>query len=305
MKGSEETYAAASPRVKKPGKFFLILLILLVFSFFLQAGLRSFRGKKTGAGGTNLVEDPARAVFKEEDIAKSLAAFGRGARESYLRKWQTRQEGLHSPTVSSGREKLGPLLVVRHEEIVAPVANLSFSPPEPIGLPLGTKMLALLKDKIFSFNVENQIETELLKDVYYLGKLRLPRGTKFFGQVLILHSEDRVNIRFHKFLLPWGEEREVRAVAHSLDGSGGIKGKVHRHFAKRFFSIAGKTTLGALTLFTVQNRQDAFSLDDQLRLTAAGNLSEEAQRELDTLKTAKAITVEGSIPILIVLLESV
>lgn len=301
---TDKDYTSTPIPVKKPGKFYLGILAALVSFFLLQVSLRFFPALRPGAGKGAFVEDPNRTVFKEEDIARNLTAFGRGAKESYLSKLRMKEKDVLAPASDPRRERLGPLVIVRHEEATTPLVQPSFSTPEPLGLPLGTKMLALLKDKIFSYNVENQIEAELVKDVYYLGKLRLPKGTKFFGNVSILHSEDRVNIRFARLLLPWGEEREVRAVAHSLDGSGGIKGKVNRHFAKRFFSITGKTTLGALTLFTVPNRRDAFSLDDQLRLTAAGNLSQEAQRELDSLKVDKAVTVEGSLPIQIVLLES-
>jgi type IV secretory pathway VirB10-like protein len=143
-----------------------------------------------------------------------------------------------------------------------------------------------------------------MKDVYYLGKLRIPQGTKFFGTVSVLHSENRVNVRFHRLLLPWVEERHCQAVAHTLDGSGGIKGKVNRHWFRKSFSILGKTVLSGLTLFTVPNRQNAFSIDDQLRLTAASNLAQEGSRELDTLRIEKSITVTGGIMIRIIFLES-
>jgi hypothetical protein len=120
----------------------------------------------------------------------------------------------------------------------------------------------------------------------------------------VLHSENRVNDRYHRLRLPWGEERTCQAVAHALDGSGGVKGKVNRHWFKKSLSILGKTALSGLTLFTVPNRQSAFSLDDQLRLTASSNLAQEGQRELDTLKIDKSITVPGGIMIKNIFLES-
>jgi hypothetical protein len=302
----KETFYANTPiPARRPGRFYLWFALALLTFFLFQWSFQFFFGRSTRPGKPVFIEDPAHAVFKEEDIARGLSGFGRGAKDSYLARLKEKAGNSLASESGPKRERLGPVVIVKHEALKPLSLNSSFSIREPIGLPLGTKMPSLLKDKIFSFNVENQVEAELLKDIYYLGKLRLAKGTKFFGQVSVLHSEDRVNIRFTRLLLPWGEEREVRAVAHSLDGSGGIKGKVHKNYLKRFFSITGKTALGALTLLTVQNRQDAFSLDDELRLTAASNLSQEAQRELERLKVDRAITVEGMIPIQIVLLESV
>jgi len=293
--------------VRSRRKPYLVILLAVVTVFVLQVAVRLLSSRPRESAG-HLIEDPNRKVFKEQDIVREIQGFGRRANESLLARLE-QKAGLQKDEARERQyQRLGPISFHREEKTQGLAETGAQGPPEPIGLPLGTKMIALLKDKIFSFNVENQVEAELLKDVYYLGKLRLPKGTRFFGSVGIVHSEDRVNIHFHRLLLPWGEERSVRAVAHSPDGSGGIKGKVHRKWLLRSFSIVGKTALGAMTLFTVPNRQSALSIEDRLRLTGAANLSQEASQELNQLQqqaARKAISVKSDIPIKIVLLESI
>ncbi len=285
---------------KRPLVIVLTVLVLLGAQFALRfLFLRPSQDKLP-----EFIQDPNRAIFKEEDIARGLANFGAGAKDSLLAKFRMKEKSFQEPG-EFRRDKLAPLQILAREKMETGEVTSPLAEPEKIGLPLGTKISAILKDKVFSFNVENHLEAEVTRDVFYLGKLRIPKGTRFFGTVSLLHSEDRVNIYFHRVLLPDGEERTVRAVAHSLDGSGGIKGKVHRHWFKKFFQVTGKTALSALTLFTVPNRQDAFSLDDQLRLTAGSNLAQEAQRGIDSVKTDKSITVENFIPITIVTLETI
>jgi len=286
---------------KRPLVIVLTVLVLLGAQFALRfLFLRPSQDKLP-----EFIQDPNRAIFKEEDIAKGLENFGAGAKDSLLAKLKVKDNKSFQAPGEFKREKLAPLQILVREKMERGALANPLTEPEKIGLPLGAKIPAILKDKVFSFNVENQLEAEVTRDVFYLGKLRIPKGTRFFGTVSLLHSEDRVNIYFHRFLLPDGEERTVRAVAHSLDGSGGIQGKVHRQWFKKFFTVTGKTALGALTLFTVPNRQGAFSLDDQLRLTAASNLAQEAERGIDSVRVDKSITVENFIPITIVTLETI
>jgi len=298
----ERIYQKDPVALRDNRKLYMVIFAAIVLFLIVQIGMRLFSGKAKTGGEENLVEDKGRTLFKEQDVARGLEMLGKGARESALSK--LREKDLSKTPEAMQKERLAPVSIIRHEKEDAQAAAPAPETQKPLGVPLGTQVLALLKTKIFSFNIENHVEAEAMKDVYYLGKLRIPKGAKFFGTVSVLHSENRVNVRFHRLLLPWGEERPCQAVAHALDGSGGLKGKVNRHWFGRTFSIIGKTALSGLTLFTVPNRQSAFSLDDQLRLTASSNLAQEGQRELDTLKIEKSITVPGGIMVKIIFLES-
>jgi len=300
----DRIYAKDPVPVRDNRKLYVVLFVVVTVFLCVQIGLRLFSGKLKPGTQENLVEDKGRTVFQEQDVARGLEVFGKGARESVFNKLREKEIRQTSQVPAPQKEKLGPVSILRHEkQNIETQASLTDT-QKPLGVPLGTQALALLRTKIFSFNIENHVEAEVMKDVYYLGKLRIPKGTKLFGTVSVLHSENRVNVRFHRLLLPWGEERTCQAVAHSLDGSGGLKGKVNRHWLTKSFSIIGKTALSGLTLFTVPNRQNAFSIDDQLRLTATSNLAQEGSRELDTLRIDKSITVPGGIMIKIIFLES-
>lgn len=300
----DRIYAKDPVPVRDNRKLYTVIFVVATVFLCVQIGLRLFSGKQKTGAQENLVEDKGRTVFKEQDVVRGLEVFGKGARESAFNKLREKETRQTSQVAGPQKDKLGPVTILRHEkqniESSVPAAEVQ----KPLGVPLGTQALAMLRTKIFSFNIENHVEAEVIKDVHYLGKLAIPKGTKFFGTVSVLHSENRVNVRFHRLLLPWGEERTCQAVAHALDGSGGLKGKVNRHWLTKSFSILGKTALSGLTLFTVPNRQSAFSIDDQLRLTAASNLAQEGSRELDTLRIEKSITVPGGIMIKIIFLES-
>jgi len=301
----DRNYSKDPVLIRDNKKLYGVIIAIVVVFLCLQIGMRLFSGKhKTNESVQNLVEDKGRTVFKENDIAKGLEAFGKGAKESALKKLQAKNEKHTFRESENKPERLSPVSIIHHEKQNLQTANSQLQVQKPLGISLGTQVIALLKTGVFSFNIESHVEAEALKDVYYLGKLGIPKGTKFFGTVSVLQSEDRVNIRFHRLLLPWGEEKTCQAVAHSLDGSGGLKGKVNRHWFQRTFSIVGKTALSGLTLLTVPNSQSAFSMNDQLRLTASSNLAQESARELDNLKIQKSITVPGGIVIKIIFLES-
>lgn len=303
---ADRFYAKDPVPIRDNKKLFIGIAALVVVVFLsLQIGLRVISGKPNTEESSSLVSDSERTVYNERDVVRGLQAFGKNAKESALNKLRNNKQKNTAPELEIKRENLGPVKILRREAN-EPKKEESFDQEKKVlGIPLGTQVMALLRTKIFSFNTENHAEAESIKDVYYLGKLVIPKGTKFFGTVSVLHSEDRVNVRFHTLRFPWGEERNISAVAHELDGSGGLVGKVNRRWFKRTFSILGKSVLSGLTLFTVPNRQDAFSARDQIQLTAASNLAQEGQRELNNLKIDKTITKNPGVVFKIIFLETV
>jgi type IV secretory pathway VirB10-like protein len=118
-------------------------------------------------------------------------------------------------------------------------------------------------------------------------------------------SLDRINVRFDLLVLPDGREKRIQAIALSEDGAAGIKGKVDKHTDKKVLKAIGESVLSVGTLFLGGRSEDPFSLEDQLRLNVAQNLSDEARRDLREVKVEKSVTVEAYQPIYVLLLEAV
>ncbi|MBI4397805.1 MAG: hypothetical protein HY586_01615 [Candidatus Omnitrophica bacterium] len=172
------------------------------------------------------------------------------------------------------------------------------------GLPSGAKIPAFIPSRIFSFNVEAPVFASTAKDIYWKQKIVIPKGSQFLGSAGILKSLDRINVNFTKLVLPDGKEIRVRAMALSQDGSAGIRGKVEKHQDLKIFKALGETILGAGALFTGTLRQDPFSLEDQLRLNAAQNLTNQARDDLRSVRIDTSITVDAYTPIEVLLLEA-
>jgi type IV secretory pathway VirB10-like protein len=68
--------------------------------------------------------------------------------------------------------------------------------------------------------------------------LRLPAGTRFYGEASFGRGQDRAQVRFTQISLPNGEIKEVSGLALGKDGQSGIEGKV--------FSDGSKNTAGQI-----------------------------------------------------------
>lgn len=174
-----------------------------------------------------------------------------------------------------------------------------------LGIPSGTKIPALLSDRIFSFNVAAPVTAILPKDFILKDNVIIPKDARFLGEVNVLKSVDRVNVRFDLLILPDGRELRIRAIALSEDGSSGIKGKVDKHTDTKALKAVGETLLAGASLFVGGRSQDPYSLEDQLRVNLADNLTNQASQDLRSVKVDKSITVESGINIQVMLLEAI
>ncbi len=174
-----------------------------------------------------------------------------------------------------------------------------------LGLPSGTKIPALLGDRVFSFNVDAPVVAVLSKDFTAGEKPVIPKGSKFLGEANVLKSLDRINVRFHLLVLPDGREIRVNALALSEDGAAGIKGKVEKQTDMKIVKAIGESVLSMGALFLGGRSQDPFSMQDQLELNVAQGLSDEARKNLRSVNVEKSVTAEASKPIFVFLLEAV
>jgi hypothetical protein len=174
-----------------------------------------------------------------------------------------------------------------------------------IGIPSGTKIPALLENRIFSFNVAAPVIAIVPKDYLWEGKAVIPKGSKFLGEASVLKSVDRINVRFDLLVLPDGTERRTNAIALANDGAGGIKGKVEKHGDIKVFKAIGETLLGGASLFVGGGRRDPYSLEDQMRMNLSQNLTNQAAQDLRSINVEKSITAEAYTSIQVLLLESI
>jgi type IV secretory pathway VirB10-like protein len=176
-----------------------------------------------------------------------------------------------------------------------------------LGLPSGTKISGLLSNRIFSFNVAAPVLAVVAKDVTWQGKVVIPKDSRFLGEASVLKSLDRINVNFELLIFPDGHEMHIRAMALSEDGSSGIKGKVEKHRDVKTLKAVGETLLGGVSLFarTGSSNSGAYSLEDQLRLNLAQNLTTQAAQDLRSVKTEQSVTVEAYTPIQVILLEAI
>ena len=173
------------------------------------------------------------------------------------------------------------------------------------GLASGTKIPALLGERVFSFNVNAPVVAVLSKDFTAGDKVVIPKDSKFLGDANVLKSLDRINVRFHLLVLPDGREIRVNALALSEDGAAGIKGKVQKQTDMKMVKAIGESVLSMGALFLGGRSQDPFSMQDQLELNVAQGLSDEARKNLRSVSVEKSVTAEASKPIFVFLLEAV
>lgn len=179
------------------------------------------------------------------------------------------------------------------------------SKSEPLGIPSGTRIPALLSNRIFSFNVEAPVIALIDRDFKWKDKVVIPKGTKFLGEASVVKSIDRINVSFNTLIFPDGKEVKVRAMALSPDGAGGIKGKVQKHRDIKALKAVGETLLGGVSLFAGGVRSAPFSMEDQLRLNLTQNLTNQAAQDLRSVRVDESITAEAYTPIDVMILEKI
>jgi hypothetical protein len=175
----------------------------------------------------------------------------------------------------------------------------------PLGLPSGTKIPALLSNRVFSFNVAAPVLAIIAKDFIWQGEVVIPKDSRILGEASVLKSLDRINVTFDILIFPDGREMRIRGMALSEDGSNGIKGRVEKHRDVKVLKAIGETLLGGASLFVGNTRRDPFSLEDQIRLNAAQNLTNQATQDLRSIRVNQSITVEAYTAVQVILLEAI
>ena len=275
-------------------KWGAVIMILVLGSFFL--------GHKKPKQKVRSLEAP-----EENRVAMTAASMER-AIDASSRSKQTVESIKPLKVLPRAKRKLDSAMGVflLKKEPAREIQTKSEKPEKfRLGLASGTKIPALLGERVFSFNVDAPVVAVLSKDFMAGDKVVIPKDSKFLGEANVLKSLDRINVRFHLLVLPEGREIRVNALALSEDGAAGIKGKVEKHTDMKMIKAVGESVLSMGALFLGGRSQDPFNMQNQLELNVAQNLSDEARRDLRSVNVEKSVTAEASKPIFVFLLEAV
>lgn len=270
------------------------LVIVILFLIFLRPEPERDRKNEEP------LEEDKRMTTTADSMEKVINASAKGAKDKVIIKPEREKEKrlkLNSPIAVFVAEPEKPIKIEttqkRNEKRIK------------LGLPSGTKIHAVLVTRIFSFNVTAPVIALVQKDFKWNDRVVIPKNSKFLGEVDIIKSIDRVNIRFDRLIFPDGREIQVRAMALSEDGSGGLKGKVEKHRDRKFFKAIVETAIGTASLLGGSRRGEPYSLEDQARSNLFENLTRDAQGEVRNMRIETSITVERDVPISVLLLEAV
>ena len=181
-----------------------------------------------------------------------------------------------------------------------------------VAVPQGTVIDAYTKYKIFSYNTSVPVIAVASSGYYSGGKAVFKKGDKFFGTVSIKHSLNRLNINFDKIIEHSGNSLSIDATAMMPDGSGGVKGNVHRHYAGNVLTSIAQGIVGAASIFagggSGVNSSEPYTFQNQVRENVAQNELNSAQNGLNNYAESNqniSITLPAGVPIKIIFLKPV
>ena len=241
-------------------------------------------------------------------ITKKTVVFIEASYGKYIldseRKIKNSTEGKGGPVFKSGSDKNRVSGFPR-------VANNSYIDSD-IALPQGTVIDAYTKYKIFSYNTSVPVIAIAASGYYFDGKAVFEKGEKFFGTVSVKHSLNRLNINFDKIIERSGKSLTIDAIAMMPDGSGGVEGDVHNHYAGNILTSIAQGIVGAASIFvgggSGANSSEPYTFQDQVRQNVARNELNSAENGLNDYSQSNqniSITLPAGTPIKIIFLKPV
>lgn len=116
----------------------------------------------------------------------------------------------------------------------------------------GTRLPLRILDKVVVSQDSVPVLAELLLDGATESGLRLPAGTKIYGEASFAKGSDRATVVFKQISLPNGQIKGLNAKALGKDGQPGIEGRVYSDGAKNTAGQVLTTFVGGLAAGSVQ-----------------------------------------------------
>lgn len=251
---------------------------------FKKVKLNEQSDNSSAASPDNSVKIPSKmVVFLKASYAKTIL---------------NRENGM----MSAGMKIKDKKSRVRHRLFKARAGN--------VVIPEGTVMNAYVKYEIFSYNTEVPVIAVLPDSYLYRGKVILEKGDKFFGTVSVKHSLGRLNIKFNKIIKINGHSININAIAVMTDGSGGVKGVVHHHYAGNILASLAQGVAGAASMLagggSAMSSANPYTFQNQVRDNVAQNELNQAQNGVNQYAESSgnvSITLPKDTPIKIMFLK--
>ncbi|MGZ3772735.1 MAG: TrbI/VirB10 family protein [Pseudobdellovibrionaceae bacterium] len=154
----------------------------------------------------------------------------------------------------------------------------------------GTRLPLRILDKVIVSQDSVPVLAELLLDGMTESGLRMPAGTKFYGEASFTKGAERAQIIFKQISLPNGQIKNLTAKALGKDGHPGIPGRIYSDGAKNTAGQVLTTFVGGLAAGSVQT--DVFGrskggLENGLLNAVAETARSKAQSYGENLKTER------------------
>jgi len=101
------------------------------------------------------------------------------------------------------------------------------------GLPMGSTVTARLLNTLLSSDSAQPVIAEIVEDAVWRNSVLIPAGTRAVGTASFDDAAKRLQLRFHTFIYPDGDQHPVQAMALLNNGSSGIPGDYHSGAAKK------------------------------------------------------------------------
>jgi type IV secretory pathway VirB10-like protein len=131
---------------------------------------------------------------------------------------------LHASGQASGRTRTSNQVIRRGEGGNDPGSRL----------PMGYGVPARLLNAVLSTDSASPVVAEITQDVFASqSTLSIPAGSRVIGSASFDDSSKRIQLRFHTFVYPEGDQHGLQGIGLMRDGSAGIAGDYHSEDFKR------------------------------------------------------------------------
>lgn len=154
----------------------------------------------------------------------------------------------------------------------------------------GQRLPLRIADKFIVSDTPVPILADLLLSVQSESGLKLPAGTKFYGEASFQKGQDRAQIRFTQISLPNGRIRSISGLALGKDGQPGVPGRVYSDGAKNTAGQVLTTFIGGLAAGSVETDMFGNSrggVQNGLLSAVAATAKDRAQSYGEKLKTER------------------
>lgn len=154
----------------------------------------------------------------------------------------------------------------------------------------GVRVALRLMDKVIVSQDPVPILAESILDSVSDSGLRLPAGTKFYGQASFQKGSDRAQIRFDQISLASGQIKRISAIALDKSGQPGVSGKVFSDGMKNTAGQVLTTFVGGLAAGSMQTDimgNSKGGIENGLLGAVAATAQSRAQNYGEKLKTER------------------